>query len=98
MTVNFLTGQIPGGRPSASLAEAISLYQDALPRFCERHGASISDFRELTVRYFPGVLDNRFIVTIEDTPGRRSSTDYGGGPGQRVKVLDDLGRLRPKGS
>ncbi|MGF1593995.1 MAG: hypothetical protein ACFCUW_11980 [Kiloniellaceae bacterium] len=96
LAVDFLTGQISGGQATASLAKAITRYRDALPGFCEKHGASVSDFRELTVRYVPGVLHNRFIVAIEDTRGRRSSTEYAGMPGQRVKVLDERGRLRPK--
>lgn len=98
MTVDFLRGRITGGQPSKNLTGAIVRYRDALPGFCEKHGASTTDFREFTVRYVPKLLDNRFIVTIEDAQGRRSSTEYAGLPGKRVKTLDDLGRPRPKPS
>jgi len=96
ITVDFLTGTISGGQPSASLAEAISHYREALPAFCEKHGALASDFREFAVRYSAGMLTNRFVVTIRDARGRFSSTEYAGVYGQRVKVLDHLGRPRPK--
>jgi hypothetical protein len=56
----------------------------------------ISEFREFTARYAHDYLQNRFIVTVEDARGRRSTTEYAGMPGQRVEVLDEHGRLRPK--
>jgi hypothetical protein len=96
ITVDFLTGRISGGKPSEYLAKAAKLYCEALPRLCKRHGVSVSAFRELTARYYGSGLRTRFLVTIEDEAGRRSSTEYGGTPGQRVKILDTLGRLRPK--
>ena len=96
MTVDFLTGEISGGRPSASLANSIALYRDAFPGFCEKHGASVADFREITVRYARGISNNLFTVTIEDARGRRSSTEYAGVPGRRIKILDELGRVRRK--
>ncbi|MEQ1949845.1 hypothetical protein [Mesorhizobium sp. CN2-181] len=95
ITVDFLTGTILEGRPSTGLAQAIALYSEALPAFCEKHGASISDFRELAVRYSGGQPDRRFVVTVVDGQGRRSSSEYGG-HGERLMVLDPLGRRRPK--
>jgi hypothetical protein len=94
--VDFLTGRISGGRPSEGLAKAAILYCEALPRLCAKHGISASAFRELTACYYGNGLRTRFLVTIEDEAGRRSSTEYGDTPGQRVKILDSLGRLRPK--
>ena len=87
LTVDFLTGRIPGGQPSAGLVKAISLCRDELPRFCGKHGASIEDFREFTVRFVSGLPENRFIVTIEDAQSRRSSAEYGGVRGKRVKPM-----------
>ena len=53
--------------------------------------------RQLTAKYRPDLrLGGVFTVTIEDARKRRSTTEYAGVPGQRVKILDDLGRLRPK--
>lgn len=95
--VDFLTGEASGGRPSPSLEHAIGSYAAALPDFCRRHGADISDFRQLSAR-FSGTGYRRFAVSIEDRQGRRSTDEYAGIPGKRVKVPDALGRLRPKRS
>ena len=95
--VDFLTGETTGGKPSASLARGLKLYSaEALPRLCDSHGASPLDFRELTVRFSPSEMFGRFLVTVEDQNGRRASTEYEGLPAHRVKVLDPLGRIRPK--
>lgn len=95
--VDFLTGATSGGKPSARLARALELYsQEALPRLCERHGASPSDFRELKVRFRSSGLSGRFEVMVEDREGRRAIAEYEGQGGRRVKVLDRLGRIRPK--
>lgn len=101
MTVNFLSGEVSGGKPSAELTRALMLFKAEFPGFCAKHGASVSDFREVTVRYMPtlfekSILDNCFSVTIEDAAGRRSSIDYIGVPGRRLKGLDDRGRIRRK--
>jgi hypothetical protein len=95
--VDFLTGTTSGGRPSAGLASALKLYsEEALPQLCERHGVAVSDFRKLDVRFWRGTLNGRFEVTVEDKLARVSRAEYEGSPGKRVKVLDHLGRLRPK--
>jgi hypothetical protein len=102
MTIDFLTGTCRSGAPSPSLAQAIALYKDALADLCTRHGTSISAFRELSARFssvaygarFPE--NARFIVTVEDQQGRRSTDEYMGLPGRRPKVLDHLGRIRRK--
>ena len=90
--VDFLNGTTKGGPVSASLATAISHYQDWLPALCEKHGASVSQFRELTARYTHG---RRVGVTVEDQNGRRS-TDYyhGGSPLKHMRVVDAQGRIR----
>lgn len=96
LTVDFLAGTISGGNPSAGLQQAITRYRGAFPEFYEKHGASLSDFRTFTVRFAPDYLHNRFILTVEDARGHRSTLEYAGMPGQRLKVLDEHGRLRPK--
>jgi hypothetical protein len=96
LTVDFLAGTILEGQPSTGLAQAMLRYRKAFPAFCEKHGALISDFRELTVRYSGDRLGRTFVVTVEDARGRRSSSEYGGIYGKGVKVLDRLGRPRPK--
>jgi hypothetical protein len=97
MEVDFLNGKIAGGKPSPGLARAIKLYsEEALPRLCESHGATISDFQELKVRFWRPLLAGRFEVAVEDRQSRRATAEYEGSPAKRVKVLDPLGRIRPK--
>jgi hypothetical protein len=98
LTIDLLAGRVTEGTASSSLAEAVSMYRDALAKLCSKAGGSISELREATVRYWSDPLGCRFAVTIEDTSGRRSTTEYVGVPGKRPKVMDALGRLRPKPS
>lgn len=53
-------------------------------------------FRELKARFSSDAFGRRFIVSIEDKQGRRSTDEYLGNPGRRVKELDGHGRMRPK--
>ena len=94
--VDFITGETSGRQPSRELARSLKLYAEALPGLCERHGADISDFRQLTARYSRQSMGIGFTVTIEDRHGRRSADDFIGLPGRRPKVLDHLGRVRGK--
>ena len=96
MRVDFLAGSVVEGEASWGLREAVRAYRRVLPDFCARHGGALDDFRELTVRYWSVLEGPRFSVTVEDAAGRRSTTVYGGLPGQRLKLLDGQGRLRPK--
>jgi hypothetical protein len=97
LTVDFLLGTAVDGRASPSLCEALLLYRNALSALCERHGVSVSAFRELTVKYYTaGIYGRRFIVTVEDQACRRSIDEYEGVPGRRVMGVDHLGRLRRK--
>lgn len=96
IAVDFLAGMCSTGTPSQSLARAIALYKDALADLCVRHGTSIAAFRELSARYSADAYGARFVVTVEDQQGRRSTDEYVGIPGRRPKVLDHLGRIRRK--
>jgi hypothetical protein len=96
ITVDFLNGTAVGGRHSVSLAKAIGLYREALPELCERHGVSVSSFRELTARYSIDALGRQVIVVVEDKNGRRSTDKYVGTPLRYVKTVDSLGRVRTK--
>lgn len=96
ITIDLLEGAVVEGDPSCSLSRAVALYREALPDFCAKHGGSIDDFRTLKVRYWSTHTDRRFAVTVEDSAGRCSTTEYGGIAAQRLKVIDALGRLRPK--
>lgn len=94
--VDFLTGATSGGAVTQTFADAIKKYQAALPKLCESHGIEVADFRKLTARFSgQGVLKG-FSVTTEDHQSRCSTDEFSGSPGKRVKVLDRLGRIRPK--
>jgi hypothetical protein len=96
ITIDFLHGVVADGRPSRQLADAVRRYRDALPGLCKRHGASVADFAELTVQYSATPIASRFLITVTDQNGRQSSAEYDGFDGQRVKMIDGEGRLRPK--
>jgi hypothetical protein len=86
LTLDFLTGDVSGAKPSASLMKAFNAYLGIFPEFCIKHGASESDFRSAVVRFSVEGVDQwagaRFVVTIEDTRGKRSSAEYTGLGGQ----------------
>jgi len=96
ITVDFLNGAVTEGNPSAYLSRAVRLYRQALPALCERHGASIADFRSMTARYSITTTAAYFVLAITDSNGRKSRAEYAGFDGQRVKEIDSEGRLRPK--
>lgn len=98
ITVEFLEGTIIEGDPSASLTQFLSLYRDALANQCLKAGGSINDFVVAQARFWSDALSWRFCVTVAGKDGRASTTDYAGNPAQRVKILDPLGRLRPRPS
>jgi hypothetical protein len=91
--VDFLTGTSSGGAPSPYLAKAIAAYQKGLADLCEKHGTTPEAYRELSARYSNG---NHVAVTVMDEAGRHSLREFVGTPARRPKVLDKLGRVRPK--
>jgi len=95
ITVDFLNGTITEGVASPSLSRAVELFREALPAFCEKHGASVDDFREMTVQFLANPQAPAFVVTVGDRRGRRTETRYSGIASRRLKVLDDRGRIRP---
>jgi hypothetical protein len=96
LTVDFLAGTVVEGDASADLRQAVARYRDALADLCARHGGSLEDLRALKVRYWSVPTGRRFAVTVEDSSGRGSTTEYEDLAGKRLKVIDGLGRLRPK--
>ena len=94
--VDFLRGTIRPAPVSAELTKAIAAFPNALLALCERHGADRSAFKEMSARYWTTPQGGRFTVTIVDQSGQSTETDYGGYDGQRAKILDTQGRLRPK--
>ncbi len=94
--VDFLTGRVSGGSVTKSFMDDVKKYQLELPSLCERHGIEIASFRKLTVRFSGQGVLRGFSVTTEDHQGRSSTDHFRGSPGKRVKILDHLGRVRPR--
>lgn len=92
--INLLTGATRGGRPSPSLARALSLYADVLPAFCQKHGVSVSDYSRLTARYSGRWPQRNVLIEVQDRNGKVSRDTYVGAPLARPKMLDALGRIR----
>jgi hypothetical protein len=91
--VDFLAGTSSGGTPSPDLERAIALYKKGLSDLCEKHGTTPAAFRQLTARYSGR---RHIVVTVTDAAGRHSSREFVGTPARRPRVLDQLGRVRPK--
>ncbi len=98
MTVDLLTAGVTEGDASESLRNAILLYREALPKLCEKAGGSVADLRHASVRFWSDAIGPRFAVTIEDARGKRSTAEYVGVPGKRLKLADDFERDRPQPS
>jgi hypothetical protein len=94
IAVDFLEGTVVNSRASASLAKAVGLYRGVLTDVSAKHGASLSQFRSLTVRYSVDSHGRRVVVTIEDSEGRRSIDEYVGDPLRHIKTADSAGRVR----
>jgi hypothetical protein len=87
IVVDFLNGTTEGGKPSPSLANAISLYRHALRNLCHRHGVEVSAFKTLKVRFaVDRVYGGHFTVTVESHTGRISTDSYLGVPGKRIRT------------
>lgn len=94
ITVDFLKGITTEGTASASLAQTIELYRDALPHLCKKHGFSVESFQELSASYFIDRQgESHVTITVQDKKGRRKQDNYVGLPLRRVKFLDDRGRV-----
>jgi len=84
--VDFLSASLSGGDASSGLSRAIGLYRDALPTLCEKHGIDPKQIKTLEARYGTDpVYGPHFTVTVEDSDGRRSTDQYVGVPGKRLR-------------
>jgi hypothetical protein len=84
--VDFLNASSSGGDASSCLSRAIGLYRDALPTLCEKHGIDPKQIKTLEARYGTDpVYGPHFTVTVEDRDGRRSTDQYVGIPGKRLR-------------
>ena len=94
--VDFLTGDVQGAVTGGDVENAIPMFKDAFPAFCEKHGVDVAEYRAFIVRYVFARIGITYIVTVEDRDGKRSSREYIGLPGKRTRELDASGRHRPK--
>lgn len=92
--VDFLSGEIVEGDASESLRRAAALFAEALPEFCQQHGAAADDFAELFVTFSSDPLARKAILAVTDKEGGRSVTEYEGNSLRRKRYLDSLGRIR----
>ncbi len=92
--INFLTGEVRGGPITDELAQATDLYRDRLPSFCETHGACLSDFKSFIVRFSNDYYGRHCKITVKDRFGKETIAEYKGNPARKLKILDNLGRLR----
>lgn len=94
IVIDYLTGRITRGSASLELCEAALLFAEALPSFCNQHGADVKDFETLSVTFEGRSKARRVLLSVTDRTGRSSMTEYAGTPLKRIRVLDRLGRVR----
>lgn len=92
--VDFLHGRIVRGTGSDNLRSAARRFAEVLPSFCRDNGADVADFEALSATFDATSLERRVRLYIADRTGRSSATEYAGLPLKRLRVLDDLGRVR----
>ncbi|MEQ6332846.1 hypothetical protein [Sphingobium sp. MK2] len=92
--VDFLNGRVVRGMPSDELEAAVALFAEVLPEFCQSNGATVTDFKALSATFTTTALGRQVFLSVTDQNGRSSMTEYRGVPLKRLKVLDDLGRIR----
>lgn len=96
LIADFLAGEVQGAFPEGEVEDAMPLFKNAFPGFCDKHGVDVSDYKAFLVRFIADSDGNRFVVTVEDRTGRRTSREYIGNQSKRSEALDELGRRRPK--
>lgn len=94
--IDFLTGKISGAEISDDLVRATELYREELPGFCEKHGASLTDFETFIAKFWNEANGKHCKVFVQDSSGKLTETEYCGNPPRRLKVTDNLGRVRTK--
>lgn len=86
ITVDFLNGTVSGAKPSDSLSRAILLFRDVVPLMCEKHGIELSYAKTLVARFgTDAAYGPHFRVTVESATGKKSTDQFIGIPGKRLK-------------
>jgi hypothetical protein len=77
--IDFIASQVYGGATSRVLTDALRQYKAWLPTLAAKHGAELSYFKQLTVRFaVDKVHGPYFTVSISDAKGRSDTTTYNG--------------------
>ena len=92
--VDFLNGRIVRGEASDNLKAAAARFAEILPGFCRDNRAEASDFANLSAVFDATTLERRVSLFVTDRNGHSSTTEYAGIPLKRLRVLDNLGRIR----
>ena len=83
--IDFIASRVYGGETSRVLTEALREYKKWLPTLTAKHGAEVSDFTELTVRFAVDVVRGPyFTVSMSDTQGRSDKSTYSGYGGRTL--------------
>ncbi len=86
ITVDFLNGTASGAKPSESLSRAIVLFRDAVPLMCEKHGIELAYVKTLIARFGTDAAHGpHFRVMVESATGKKSTDQFIGIPGKRLK-------------
>ena len=87
IVVDFLNGTSTGGKTSAELERAITMYRDVLPTLSAKHDLEMVSIKELSARFgVDAVYGRHFTVTVESVDGKRSTDRYVGVPGRRLRT------------
>jgi hypothetical protein len=77
--IDFVNGAMLGAMPSEVLSDAVLQYKRWLAELAAKHGASVEDFTQLTLRFADaGAYGRHFVASVADRKGRSDCTVYDG--------------------
>jgi hypothetical protein len=77
--IDFVNGAMRGAMPSSVLSDAMLQYSRWFHALAAKHGATVDDFTQLTLRFADaGAYGRHFVATVADRRGRSDSTVYDG--------------------
>jgi hypothetical protein len=83
--IDFIASRIYGGATSRVLTDALREYKNWLPTLTAKHGAEVSAFTQLTIRFAVDVVKGPyFTVSMSDTKGRSDKSTYSGYGGRTL--------------
>ncbi|KRA58563.1 hypothetical protein ASD79_14845 [Caulobacter sp. Root655] len=92
--IDFMKGEMRGAMPSNVMSEAILRYLDWLSILAAKHGGSVGDFADLTIRFIDASpYGPHFVVTVASSKERRDTTVYHGHGGLTLARTAATGTL-----